>query len=210
MANYDRLAFIYDPLNRLIFGSSTIEAQKWLLQFVPENARILIAGGGTGWILDELAKQNYTGLDITYIESSGKMLQQAKKRKELKNKIHFNHQPIESFSSNQGFDIVILPFLLDNFLTTTAEEVIYKITSFLNPNGLLLIADFTLSETGKIWQKVFLKLMYLFFRITCRIEASSLPDIENIVTRSNYHQLCHKTFFRGFIQSSVYQLVNDP
>src|SRR5665213_2689273 len=77
-ANYDNSAWFYDRLSRLIYGDALVRAQVYLLGFIPENAKVLIAGGGTGWILEKLADVHPAGLQITYAEVSAKMMAQAK------------------------------------------------------------------------------------------------------------------------------------
>ncbi len=78
--NYDTVAFCYDRLSRLIYGKTQVNAQTALLPFISNGSRILIAGGGTGWILDEINKTHPSGLEIVYIERSAKMLLRSKKR----------------------------------------------------------------------------------------------------------------------------------
>jgi ubiquinone/menaquinone biosynthesis C-methylase UbiE len=54
--NYDRIARIYDKLSRMVFGKSIVRAQQSILPFITTPARMLIVGGGTGWILEEIAR----------------------------------------------------------------------------------------------------------------------------------------------------------
>jgi spermidine synthase len=67
-ANFNNSAWFYDGLSRLVYGNALVEAQVYLLQFIRPNSKILIAGGGTGWILEELAKLHPEGLKIAYVE----------------------------------------------------------------------------------------------------------------------------------------------
>ncbi|MEZ4686196.1 MAG: hypothetical protein R3B47_09055 [Bacteroidia bacterium] len=55
--SFNRLAPVYDFLASLVFGNRIRQAQRWLLDFIPEGSSILILGGGTGWILEELAEK---------------------------------------------------------------------------------------------------------------------------------------------------------
>ena len=69
-SNYDNSAAFYDQLSQMVFGKALIRAQLYLLQQVPPNSTVLIVGGGTGWILEELSNIHYSGLAITYVEIS--------------------------------------------------------------------------------------------------------------------------------------------
>jgi ubiquinone/menaquinone biosynthesis C-methylase UbiE len=52
--NFDFIAPYYDFLSKLIFGKRLRIAQTSLLSKIPRHQRILLVGGGTGWILPEL------------------------------------------------------------------------------------------------------------------------------------------------------------
>jgi ubiquinone/menaquinone biosynthesis C-methylase UbiE len=202
-ANYNNSAWFYDRLSRVIYGRALIKAQIYLLKFIPANAAILIAGGGTGWILEEIAKRHPSDLDITYVEVAPNMMALSKKRHAGSNKITFINNAIENISLPHNFDVIITPFLFDNFTEQTLQKVFEHIHPSLKTNGLWLNTDFQL--TGKWWQKALLKSMFLFFKILCNIEASKLPDIEKHFTQHGYKAFSQQTFFKDFIISTAYQ-----
>lgn len=202
-ANYDNSAWFYDRLSGLIFGKALVSSQLYLLEHIPAEATILIVGGGTGWILEEIAKLHPSGQKITYVEISAKMTSRSRQRKKGKNDVIFINDSIENFDAHNQFDIVITPFLLDNFTEQSLKKIFKKIHGQLLPEGLWLNIDFRL--TGKWWQKVLLKSMLLFFRIICRIEATKLPSIEECFKKHRYKVICSKSFFGEFILSTAYQ-----
>ena len=73
-ANYNNAAWFYDSLSRVVYGKALIDAQVYLLQYIQPNSTILIVGGGTGWILEEVARIHPTGLQITYVEAYAQMM----------------------------------------------------------------------------------------------------------------------------------------
>src|SRR3954471_22509677 len=93
-ASYDLIARYYDSLSKFIYGNAIINAQRFLIDYIPANSAVLIVGGGTGYILEEIAKKHTEGLKITYVENSLKMLQLSKKRSVGNNKIYFISQSI--------------------------------------------------------------------------------------------------------------------
>lgn len=202
-SNYDNSAWFYDRLSRLVYGKALINAQVYLLPYVPPNSNVLIVGGGTGWILEELASIHPTGLNITYVEISAKMMALSKKRNCGGNKATFITQPIEEVNFDEQFDVVITPFLFDNFKEYTLQKVFKHLQHALKPGGLWLNTDFQL--TGKWWQNVLLKSMFLFFRAICGIETSVLPDIEQQFKQHGYTVFAEKTFFGEFVVSAVYK-----
>jgi ubiquinone/menaquinone biosynthesis C-methylase UbiE len=202
-SNYDNSASFYDSLARAVYGKSLLNAQIFLLQFVPPGSSILIVGGGTGWILEELARSHPAGLRITYVEISAKMMALSQKRDTGKNEVLYLNSAVEDAELSGNFDVVITPFLFDNFTEATLQKVFTCLHQQLKPNGLWLNADFQL--TGKWWQNVMLKTMFVFFKLLCGIEASVLPAIEEQFTQQNYTVIEQKTFFGDFVVSKVYR-----
>src|ERR1700712_3142269 len=122
-SNYDNSAWFYDGLSRLVYGKALVNAQVYLLQFVKPNSTILIAGGGTGWILEELARIHPTGLKITYVEISAKMMSLSKKRWVADNEVIFINRAVENVPATTRFDMLITPFLFDNFKEENLQKI---------------------------------------------------------------------------------------
>lgn len=202
--NYDPVAGFYDGLSRAVFANRIYHAQLFLLHVIPPKARILIVGGGTGWILEEIARRQEAGLRITYVEISAGMLALSKRRYTGANGVDFIHGPIQEIQLDNFYDIIITPFLFDNFSDETLKKVFHKLDHHLNKGGYWLFSDFQLQQ-NKLSQKLLIKIMYLFFRITCNVEASRLPDFGRLFQQYRYSNISQKTFFKGFICSVIYQ-----
>lgn len=197
---FDRVAFFYDGLARLVFGRSIVLAQTHFLSAIPDRSNVLMLGGGTGWILTSLLKKK-SNCCIWYIEASKKMLDYACKRISDEASVHFIHGTEENIPSDVKFNVVITHFYLDLFGRQSLEKVAQKITGMLDQHGQWIASDFV--NNGKWWQRLFLWMMYRFFRIVCDIEAAALPPWESVL--NNYLQTCNaKHFYYEFIKSSVY------
>lgn len=202
-ANFNNSAWFYDKLSRLVYGRALVNAQVFLLQNIPVNTNILIVGGGTGWILDEITKIHQSGLSITYVEIAPNMIARSKKKDTGGNQVAFINDAIETVSLPADFDVAITPFLFDNFTEQTTQKVFHHIHPMLKGDGLWLNCDFQL--TGKWWQDVLLRSMFLFFKTVCNIEASQLPAIEKHFEAQGYKTMKQQTFFGEFIVSRVYK-----
>ena len=201
-ANYDNSAWFYDKLSRLVYGESLVDAQKYTLQFIPANAHVLIVGGGTGRVLDEITKVHSSGLKITYVEVAANMMALSKKRNTGANQVDFINDTIENVTLSTQVDVVITAFLFDNFYEKTLAKIFDHIHGLLKTDGLWLNTDFQL--TGKWWQNVMLKTMLLFFKILCGIEAFKMPNIERQFEQHGYQVVAQQTFFGDFVISKVY------
>ncbi|RYD89578.1 MAG: class I SAM-dependent methyltransferase [Sphingobacteriales bacterium] len=202
--NYDNAASFYDKLSRLVFGDALVKAQVYLLKHIPANGKILIVGGGTGWIIDKITRIHPSGLDITYVEVSANMMALSQKRNVGDNVVHFVNKPIQEVALSADFDIVITPFLLDNFTDENLPSVFNPIHHALRSGGLWLNTDFQL--TGKLWQAVILKSMLLFFKVLCGVESWRLPDAKVLFAGHGYSAEDEKSFFGEFVVSRVYTI----
>ena len=201
-ANYDNSAWFYDRLSKLVYGKALVRSQVYLLKYIPENSNILIAGGGTGWILEEIAQVHPSGLTLTYAEVSSNMMELSLKRKTGRNQVTFINDPVENIEIDILYDVVFTPFLFDNFTEQTLQQVFTRIHNRLKPGGIWLNTDFR--PMGKWWHTLLLKSMIVFFRLICGIEAKRLPDIEKQFDQHQYQIIDQKSFFGKFILSTAY------
>lgn len=201
-SNYDNAAWFYDRLSRLVYGDNLRKAQAALLHLIPERSKVLIVGGGTGWIIEEIAKIHSSGLNVTYVEVSANMMALSKKKDPLNNLVTYINIPIEEAALNDDFDVVITSFLFDNFSPATFNKVFYHLHNLLKPGGLWINTDFQL--TGKWWQGPLLKSMYLFFKLLGCMEAKKLADIKPYFKQANYNFISQQLFFGDFITTTAY------
>ncbi|WP_353717784.1 methyltransferase domain-containing protein [Dyadobacter sp. 676] len=207
--NYDRIASRYDKLSRLIFGKSIVRAQQALLPLITPPARVLVVGGGTGWIIEEMGRIHPSGLAIDYVEISSNMLELARKRDSRHNKVTFIHAAIEDYNALSSYDVIMTPFLFDNFSHVRAQKVFRKLDSMLKNGALWLFTDFHIDKgINRLWQKALLRSMYIFFRNISQVEADQLPDMRALF--NTHFQTVFETFhFRRFIRSAAYRKSGD-
>ena len=203
--NYDKSASFYDFLSRLVFFKAQVYAQVKQLRFIPAGSRILIVGGGTGWILDELTSIHQQGLTITYVEISGRMLEKAKQRNLGGNEVSFVQSGIESFETPAIYDVVHTAFLFDNFTVPRIKQVYAKLDRLLKPGGLWLFADFHYEQKDSpFWQGILLKTMYLFFGAIANVEAKKLTPMRPYFLASGYEIKALEGYYHNFIQGIVF------
>lgn len=201
-ANYDNTAWFYERLSKLVFGQAQIKAQEYFLNQVQPGATILIIGGGTGHILESITRLHTSGLQITYVEISAKMMTLSRRRYTGKNQVTYITAGIQDISFTTSFDVVITAFLFDNFSEDGLANVFPLINAQVNPGGLWLNTDFQL--TGPFWQKLMLKSMYLFFKLFKAVDVQKPPDTENIFRQYGYQLKAYRSFYRNFISSQLY------
>jgi len=204
LGGFDSLAATYDMMARLAFGNSIRNAQLCYLEEVGRASRVLVLGGGTGWLLGELLRIS-SACEVWYIDASLKMLQRAKRiaRHHPGSIVHFIHGTEESIPFNVQYDVVITNFYFDMFSHDLLRKALGQINRSIAPGTKLLASDFV--ENNVWWQSFLLFTMYQFFRRVCKIEAHRLPDWEACLRINNFECKESRFFYGKFIKSSVFQ-----
>lgn len=219
-ASFDTIAPVYDLLARLVFGKSIVRAQTFFLDTIPPGARVLIIGGGTGWILTKLL-QKKTVVRIDYVEASIGMINLARQKyRNFKKKGAASHSPIVDFihgteqnlPSEAQYDVVITFFVLDMYHNEALRKMTQKLYGKLISGGSWLFADFKINQKRhgaaifwRKWHQALVNLMFLFFRLTCNLQNRKLPDYDHAFSQLPLAREKTKTFFRQLIVSEVYR-----
>lgn len=209
-SGFDRAAWFYDALAQLVFGSAIGRSQSYFLNEIPAGARVLLIGGGSGKLLQALLRHTACS-HILYLEASPKMLAQARQRVEPElrqqaTQVEFRLGTEAALHPSEQFNVIITPFLLDLFRPSRVAGMVQQLRKSLQPEGCWLHTDFSYTSTHTVfWQKLLMRLMYRFFRLLCRIEASSLPDFDEIFRKAGLEKQQQKTFFRGMIEAAVFE-----
>ena len=200
---FNWLARHYDFLTRLVFGTAMFNSHVHFFKCIPQGSQILVVGGGSGAILPCLCRDHPT-CGIWYVEASSEMLSKASERitRGPRDQIKFIHGTEESVPEGIAFDVIITHFVLDLFPNEKGFAFCRNLCEKLQPDGLWLISDFV--DGRKWWQQVMLWVMYRFFVLTCKIEATVLPSWEYQLRMAGMRERAFKLFFLGFIKSAVY------
>ncbi|MBB6612231.1 class I SAM-dependent methyltransferase [Pontibacter sp. Tf4] len=204
-SGFDRVASFYDPLARLVYGSALQDAQQWLLPHIPAGASVLLIGGGSGWLLQQVL-QKTSPKHILYLEASEKMLQKAKQLNPGTPVVSFRHGTEADLLPHEQFDVIITPFLLDLFPDARLAELMQRLCYSLAPNGRWLFADFwPVQHNPPFWQKLLAKSMYLFFGFLSNVRGRLLPDYSRHFTSLGLQEQHSAAFYKGFVQAKIFE-----
>ncbi|MBA9076844.1 class I SAM-dependent methyltransferase [Rufibacter quisquiliarum] len=212
--DFNLIAPVYDTLAVLVFGQAQKRAQQHFLPQIPAGARVLVLGGGSGFLLTQLFGCCTPG-KVLFLEASGTMLQKARQRL-----LHLPHAAAVEFRCgteqdllpHETFHVVLTPFVLDLFTPPEAAAMINRLAAALLPSGLWLHTDFHLSAGGRNrrWQQFLLWAMYRFFRKVSQISASRLPPLDQLLGEAGFAPRQQAFFYRGFIKAQVLQAKSPP
>jgi len=199
-SGFDRLAPVYDLLARIAIGRGICRSQLPFLNYLAKRHKLLILGGGTGWILPYIRIANPL-LQIDYVDISGRMIEKAKRRVWEDIWVKFVIGTEENIPDT-GYDCVITNFYLDLFDERNLENVIEHIKNSLQADALWIVTDFVCE---KKWHERILSIMYRFFRLVTGMLTVKLPEWEHKLRMSGGIQLEMKKYSQGFIKSVVFR-----
>ena len=202
---FDWISPVYDALAFVVFGRKLQQAQLTFLNQIPDKATILLVGGGTGWLLEHVLTQ-CKPRRVVYLELSGQMVAKASQRM-VKNavlgSVEFRVGDVRDLSTDEQFDIVITPFVLDLFPESILQtDVIPRLLRILKPTSLWLVTDFVTTHVW--WQKALLWSMIRFFRLTAGIEATQLPDWQRFLAEAGLIRQESQPHVGGMVRAEVW------
>ncbi|MDH5367382.1 MAG: class I SAM-dependent methyltransferase [Cyclobacteriaceae bacterium] len=205
---FDLLASFYDRLAKLVFGNNIKKAQCEFIEQIEEGSYILILGGGTGWILNEIFNRK-NSVKIVYVDTSLEMIKKAKLTLEenWSSQVIFVNDTYQNTITKTPFDVIFTPFFLDMFNDVEVSNIIIELSKNFRTNGIWINTDFR--NTRKINQKLLLKIMYLFFRAVCKIAACKLPNFEKNFYHNGFKKVTSTFFNGGIIESSIYKKIEN-
>ncbi|PJJ59191.1 class I SAM-dependent methyltransferase [Hymenobacter chitinivorans] len=206
-AGFDRVAPFYDPLARLVFGDALRRAQQAALAGLPPGRpRVLIIGGGSGWVLGEVL-QRRPDARVLYLEASALML--AKSRATLlqaapehAGQVEFRLGTEHDLRPDESFDAIITFFFLDLFEPRRLQAILDALNQARRPGAPWLLADFRPAQT--LWQRLLLQTMYRFFRLTTGISGRAMPDLHPALRCLGLVVQQQHVFFRGLVEATVF------
>ena len=208
-SGFDRLAPGYDLLARAAFGNAIRRSQSHFLARLPQDADVLVLGGGSGWFLERLLAVAECR-SVLYVEISGGMLDRAeerigRRRPEDLAKVRFLRGGPEAVPADARFDIVCTHCFLDLFTDETLRTVTGQLTGHLRPDGVWYFSDFRIVPGAPMsaLSGLVVSALYLFFGLVCGIEARRLPSFEDAFRACGLERIeeCH--FLGGMLSASL-------
>lgn len=180
-SDFGRVAWFYDALSAVVFGPALRQAQQAALAGLPAGSpRVLILGGGTGWVLGEVLRRR-PAATVLYLEASAEMLRRARTRlsqefPSYQAQVDFRLGTEQQLKPTESFDAVLTFFVLDCIAPAALGPAPHRLNEALRPGGHWLLAEF--SPPRHWWQRGLLGAMYAFFQLTARLQVRQLPDYD--------------------------------
>jgi ubiquinone/menaquinone biosynthesis C-methylase UbiE len=210
--SFDALAPWYRTLEWIAFGHDLQRCRVACLGEIVAPKRALIIGEGNGRFLCELLRL-HPEVEVDCIDASERMLQLARQRVSNKlgdrrERVRFLHRDITSWSPpERHYDLVVTHFVLDCCAGAQLAAIVKKLARATADNANWLLADFCVPPEGMARLRVrgWLAAMYLFFRITARIQASELIDPTPFLRAARFALARQHLFRRGMLKSEIWR-----
>jgi trans-aconitate methyltransferase len=182
---------------------------------IARPTRTLILGEGDGRFLCELVRA-YPKIEVDCIDASEAMLQLARARLRRMHpksflRVHFIREDILKWSPRKSYDLLVTHFFLDCFPGRELQAIIAKLASAAEPGAVWLIADFTIPRKrfARAHARLWLRMMYAFFRATAGIAAKELVDPIPYLDGYGFHRASENLSRGSMLRSDVYVAATD-
>jgi ubiquinone/menaquinone biosynthesis C-methylase UbiE len=214
--SFNRIAPWYHSLEWIAFGKELQRCRIACLGEVATPRRALIVGEGDGRFLTEFLRA-HPEVEVDCLDASARMLRLARRRiqKELpgqEERVRFLEHDIISWPApERHYDLVVTHFLLDCFPESQLAGIVRKLSRAATDDANWLLADFRIPEKGiaRLRARLWLTVMYGFFRITTGIKASELIDPTPFIESEGFALARQHLLQRGMLKSELWRRVGQ-
>jgi SAM-dependent methyltransferase len=205
---FDGLARWYRLLEGIAFGRVLARARYACLGHLVERRRILVIGEGDGRALARIVGIAPEAR-ITCVDASAAMLARARARlsNAAQSRIEFLQADIRACAwPAASFDAVVTLFVLDCFTAPEVAALVERLSPALTADSIWLFSDFALPRSGlaRLRARLWLALLYAFFRRCAGISARHLPDSERILERAGFSPIESQRSSAGLFVSAAF------
>jgi SAM-dependent methyltransferase len=209
--NFDFVARPYRWLEYLTLGRALKHCRLHYLPSLLKRKRALILGDGDGRFLAELLAKN-PHLHADAIDTSATMLQLLRQRCEAlapnaSTRLNTHQANALTCPLDQPYDLIVTHFFLDCLTQPDLEILITRIVPTLSPGALWLISDFQIpSGPMRLPAKIFVRTLYLAFRILTGLRTTQLPDHVTPLQQAGLSRIAHRSRLAGLLVTELWQL----
>lgn len=205
---YSRLVRTYRVLEWLAFGNLLHRARTAHLECIGAQDRVLVVGDGDGRFGRELRRlrRNIEGAAgaaaaVISLDRSLAMLRSADSDATVCSDALW--PPL----SDASFDVVVTQFVLDQWQDEELERVVGQLSALLRPGGQWLYCDFAVPTAGpgRWWARLWLPILYIFFRAVAEIEARRWEDPTPLLESAGLTRVSRRSLRGGFVTAEVWR-----
>ena len=211
--SYSSIARFYKLIESVTIGGSLLDARLGHLQRLAEGPAIqhaLLVGEGNGSFLLPFAQQ-FPNTRITVLDESPAMLRVAQNRLEAAGidtaRIAFWQVDMTTEQLPEDrYDLIVTLFFFDNFDAATVRRVVPVLERASTASAQWLLSDFQIPASGwrRLRARIWLIILYAFFRWVAKIPARTVPPVEAILAATSFKQVARETYSAEMLYSTLY------
>lgn len=211
--NCDRVARVYETLERLSFGGALQSCRVMFLGEAADSRRALLCGDGDGRFLVELLRANRE-VCADFVDLSAGMIDVARRRlnavgSQALGRANFHAGDVRCFKPGDAaaYDLITAHFFLDCFDELEVVGVARKLASLARPGARLLLSDFRIPRRGiaRHIDAAIVRGLYEAFRWTTGLRVTRLPDYEGALVRAGFRKERETLKVGGLLTASLWQ-----
>jgi ubiquinone/menaquinone biosynthesis C-methylase UbiE len=203
--NCDPIARVYRWFEYAAFGRELERRRFRYLAEVGSTQRALILGDGDGRFLARLLAIAPSA-HVVLVDSSQRMLDLARRRA---NSPRVTCQQVDARTLGvlpPHFDLVATHFFFDCFDAKDLAKLIPRIAEAARPDATWLVSEFRQPHRGwrAAWAWIWLRVLYLFFRITTGLHVRKLTDHRPLLEASGFRLEQAEEVWFGLLASEIW------
>lgn len=208
VTDFGRVVRFYDLLAGLVFGGALRRAQRAaLVAALPAGPRVLVLGGGTGWVLREIW-QRQPSAQVLYLEASAAMLACTRARLQRHPAppgatVELRQGTEADLRPGEQFQVVVTFFVLDCFTKAALPGALARLQAARQPGAPWLVADFKPAPGG--WRHWLTQAMYWFFGVTVGLRAQHMPPWPTELAALGLRVRWERAFFGRAVVAQVWK-----
>lgn len=211
MAQFDRVAALYAPVERLTFGGALMRRRLQYLGDLAGARRVLVLGDGDGRFSAALVAR-FPGIQLTAVDGSAAMLARLEARVRARAPgVHLETacQDARDFLPDpRGYDAVLTHFFFDCFTTAEVAALVTRIAAVLPPGARWVVSEFAIPAGGAgLFARVLVRALYLVFRVLTGLRISRLPDHASALASASFVCTDVQTGLGGALRSELWTTV---
>ncbi len=206
--NFNRVAPYFERLEKIVFRNQMQLCRTVYLTELSHVEKVAMIGEGDGRFLLEFLKQTNCP-QVHYIDSSQVMLDLAQARinkqfPEARPRVRFYKCDLSKENMPEDhYNLVVTNFFLDVFNEPTLSQSITRIADSCCNDAIWLYADFQVagSRLQQLRATLWLKTMYLFFKVVSKIQAPALIDPAPLLEAHGFRVIQQTQFAHGLMRA---------
>lgn len=205
--NFDPVARLYRWAEYLSLGPLLQSTRTHLLTQLTDRRSAFVLGDGDGRFLTCLMAQN-PQLHALAIDTSATMLQLLQGRcRFARNRLNVQQISAITATPPRDADLIVTHFFLDCLTQSQVDELTERLSAQVRPGALWLLSDFRVpSGAVRPLARLYIRALYLVFRLLTGLRVKSLPDPQAALIRAGFIPIArHKRLF-GMLYTELWRL----